>query len=187
MGRRRHQAGAGEVCVGQELGLLVEGERGLLVGRLQIGSRDPRVRVSHATPDRAAGVGAPHAAAGRLIHGDAVTLDYDAFYLAEELNPPLSRRRRRRPAPLSQKASSDWKSTSADYHRLCASGIFTSVSPRTREDIRLPVTPCLPLSGPDTHSHTLSPSASPSHTHPLSLTDLTGSRLGRRAASATTA
>lgn len=64
--RGRHQAGAGEVCVGQELGLLVEGERGLLV--LQVGSRHPWVRVPHAAPDRAAGVGAPHTAAGWLIH-----------------------------------------------------------------------------------------------------------------------
>ncbi|TNN84756.1 hypothetical protein EYF80_004801 [Liparis tanakae] len=66
--RRRHQAGAGEVRVGQEVGLLVEGERGLLVGGLQIG---PRVGVPHAAPDGAAGVGAPHAAAGWLIHDDA--------------------------------------------------------------------------------------------------------------------
>lgn len=67
MGRAGHQAGPGEIRVGQELGLLVEGERGLLV--LQVGSRDPGVRVPHAAPDRTAGVGAPHAAAGGLIHG----------------------------------------------------------------------------------------------------------------------
>lgn len=62
-----HQAGGGEVCVGQELRLLVQGEGGLLVGRLE-----PRsgVRVPHAPPNGAAGVGAPHAAAGCLIHGD---------------------------------------------------------------------------------------------------------------------
>lgn len=71
MRRGRHQAGAGEVCVGQELRLLVKGEWGLLVGRLQSASRDPCVRVPHAAPDSAAGMGAPHAAAGWLIHGDA--------------------------------------------------------------------------------------------------------------------
>lgn len=74
MRRARHQAGGGEICVGQELRLLVEGERGLLVGRLQIHPWDPRVRVPHAAPDGAAGMGAPHAAAGRLIHRDAKTL-----------------------------------------------------------------------------------------------------------------
>lgn len=74
MGRAGHQTGAGEVRVGQELGLLVEGERGLLVGRLQIGPWDPGVRIPHAAPDRAAGMGASHAAAGWLIHGDAKTL-----------------------------------------------------------------------------------------------------------------
>lgn len=64
---RGHQAGGGEVCIGKVLRLLVQGEGGLLVGRLE-----PRsgVRVPHAPPDGAAGVGAPHAAAGWLIHDD---------------------------------------------------------------------------------------------------------------------
>lgn len=95
----RHQARAGEVCVGQELGLLVQGERGLLVGRLQIGSWDPWVRVPHATPDGAAGMGAPHAAAGWLIHGDAKTLHtllnsvlLQVFFLVEELKTLLRRK-----------------------------------------------------------------------------------------------
>lgn len=90
--RRRHQAGAGEVRVGQEVGLLVEGERGLLVRRLQVG---PRVRVPHAAPDGAAGVGAAHAAAGWLIH-DGVgkkeitrpLINVLLRELAEESEPP---------------------------------------------------------------------------------------------------
>lgn len=74
---------AGEVCVGQELGLLVEGERGLLV--LQVGSWDTRVGVSHAAPDWAAGVGTPHAAASWLIHGDAI---YDKSFPSRGVEPP---------------------------------------------------------------------------------------------------
>lgn len=79
---------AGEVCVGQELGLLVEGERGLLV--LQVGSWDTRVGVSHAAPDWAAGVGTPHAAASWLIHGDAI---YDKSFPSRGVEPPLSLRK----------------------------------------------------------------------------------------------
>lgn len=87
MRRARHQAGGGEICVGQELRLLVEGERGLLVGRLQIHPWDSRVRVPHAAPDGAAGMGAPHAAAGRLIHRDAKTLRTSTvFFLSRNFN-----------------------------------------------------------------------------------------------------
>lgn len=80
----RHQAGAGEVCVGQELGLLVQGERGLLVGRLQVGPRDPRVRAPHAAPDGTAGVCAPHAAAGRLIHEDFAHSSATSYFMTRK-------------------------------------------------------------------------------------------------------
>lgn len=71
MGRAWHQAGSGEVRVGQKLRFLVHGEGALLVGRLQVASWDPRVGVPHAPPDGVARMGAPHAAAGWLIHGNA--------------------------------------------------------------------------------------------------------------------
>lgn len=76
-----HQAGAGEICVGQELRLLVQGERGLLV--LQITPRDTWVRVPHATPNRATRMSTPHAAAGWLIHSGAnilYTVTYESKF-----------------------------------------------------------------------------------------------------------
>lgn len=59
------------------------------------------MRVPHATPDGAAGMGAPHAAAGWLIHGDAKTLHallnsvllQSLFLRAEELKNPSSERK----------------------------------------------------------------------------------------------
>lgn len=55
------------------------------------------MRVSHATPNGAAGVGAPHAAAAGLIHGDAKTLHtiliiIASLFLVEELEIPSERR-----------------------------------------------------------------------------------------------
>lgn len=69
--RRWHQARAGEVCVGQEVGFLMQREWGLLVG-LQTASRDTgRVRGSGTAPKSTARVSAPHAAARWLIHAES--------------------------------------------------------------------------------------------------------------------